>query len=69
MIVLNMEKGQEAYSMVLGRAWLKLPKAQHDWGNNTLTITSKDKEMILNTTMTIRLNLAQHPRQLDDGYD
>jgi hypothetical protein len=39
-IVLNVENGVEAYSILLGHPWLKLAKAHHNWGDNTLTITS-----------------------------
>jgi hypothetical protein len=39
-MVLNMENGIEAYSMLLGRLWLKQAKVHHSWGDNTFTITS-----------------------------
>jgi len=42
-IVLNMENGIEAYSMLLGRPWLKQGKMHHNWGDNTITITSRDR--------------------------
>jgi hypothetical protein len=29
---LNMENGLEAYSMLLGRSWLKQTKKNHNWG-------------------------------------
>jgi hypothetical protein len=29
---LNMENGLEAYSMLLGRSWLKQTKTNHNWG-------------------------------------
>ncbi len=38
-IVLNMDNGIEAYSMLFGRPWLKHVKAHHNWGVTTLTIT------------------------------
>jgi hypothetical protein len=42
-IMLNMENGVEAYSMLLGRPWLKLVKAHHKWGDSTqLAITSRE---------------------------
>jgi hypothetical protein len=31
---LNMENGLEAYSMLLGRSWLKQTKENHNWGDN-----------------------------------
>ncbi len=36
-----MEEG-EAYSMLLGRPWLKQARTTHDWGNNNLIITSRN---------------------------
>jgi hypothetical protein len=47
--MLNMENGVEAYSMLLGRSWLKLAKAHHNWGDNTLTITSNEQTTTLST--------------------
>jgi hypothetical protein len=38
-IVLNMDNGVEAYSMLLGLPWLKLAKIHHNWGDSTLIIT------------------------------
>jgi hypothetical protein len=37
----NMENGTKTYSMLLGRAWLKQAKINHNRGDNTLTIISK----------------------------
>jgi hypothetical protein len=63
-----MEQGYKVYSM-LGRPWLKQVRAHHDWGNNTLTITSKGREVTLNTIKHVKLSLTQQPKHLDDGYD
>jgi hypothetical protein len=41
-IVLNMENGVEVYSMLLGRPWLKQPKAHHNWDDNTFIVTSRE---------------------------
>jgi hypothetical protein len=38
-----MEDTPKAYSMLLGRAWLKQAKTHHDLGNNTLTIIANTK--------------------------
>ncbi len=38
--VSKIENGVEAYSMLLGRPWLKQAKAHHNWGDNTLIIIS-----------------------------
>jgi hypothetical protein len=54
MIMLNMEQGQEAYFMLLSRPWLKQARAHHDWGNNTLTITSKGREVTLSTIKCVK---------------
>lgn len=51
-----MEKGKEAYSMLFGRPWLKQTKATHDWDNNALIITSRDKEITFTTIKKIMLN-------------
>jgi hypothetical protein len=64
-----MEEGNEAYSMLLGRPWLKQVKATHDWGSNTLTITSIDRKITFNTNKKIKLNPSQQPKHLDDGYE
>jgi hypothetical protein len=37
-IVLKMENGVEAHSMLLGRPWLKQTKVHHNWGDCTFTI-------------------------------
>jgi hypothetical protein len=41
-IMLNMENGVEAYSMLLGQPWLKLARVHHNWGDSTFTITSRE---------------------------
>lgn len=41
MTTLNMENKIEAYSMLLGRLWLKQTKTRHNWGDSTLTIFLK----------------------------
>jgi hypothetical protein len=45
--MLQMENIPEAYSMILGRPWLKQAKVHHDWGNNTLTIIVNTKIVTL----------------------
>jgi hypothetical protein len=55
--------------MLLGRPWLKQARAHHDWGNNTLTITSKGREVTLSTINCVKLSPTQQPKPLDDGYD
>jgi hypothetical protein len=37
-VVLNMENGMEAYSMLLGWPWLKLAKIHHNWDDSTFII-------------------------------
>jgi hypothetical protein len=64
-----MEEGNEGYSMLLKRLWLKQVKVTHDRGNNTLTITSRDREITFNTIKNIKLNPSQQPKHLDDGYE
>lgn len=64
-----MEDGNEAYSMLLGRPWLKQVKATHDRGSNTLTITSRDRKITFNTNKKIKFNPSQQPKHLDDGYE
>jgi hypothetical protein len=48
-IVLNMENGVEAYSMLLGWPWLKLTRDHHNWGESTLIITSRERNVTLST--------------------
>ncbi len=51
--VLNMENGTKIYSMLLGRPWLKQVKANHNWGDNTLTITTRKRTMTVCTIKKI----------------
>jgi hypothetical protein len=44
-----MEDTTKAYSMFLGKLWLKRAKVHHDWGNNTLIIIVYTKTMTLST--------------------
>ena len=37
----------EAYNMLLGRPWLKVAEAVHDWTTNTITLKSKGRKMVL----------------------
>jgi hypothetical protein len=55
--------------MLLGRPWFKQARAHHDWGNNTFTITSKGREVTLNTIKCVKLSPTQQPKHLDDVYD
>ncbi len=48
-IVLNMENGMEAYSMLLEWPWLKLAGAHHNQGDRTFTITSSEQNVMLST--------------------
>jgi hypothetical protein len=64
-----MEEGNEAYSMLLGRPWLKQVKVTHGQGNNTLIITSRDRKITFSTIKKIKLNPSQQPKHLDDGHD
>ncbi len=50
-----MEKWTKAYSMLLGRPWLKQTKAHHDWGNNTITITPEHRTMIHSTIKHVNI--------------
>jgi hypothetical protein len=52
--ILIMEEGKEVYSMLLGRPWLKQTKATHNWGNNALIITSRNKEITFITIKKIK---------------
>jgi hypothetical protein len=64
-----MEEGNEAYSMLLGRPWLKQVKVTHDRGSNALTIISIDRKITFSTIKKIKLNPSQQPKHLDDGHD
>jgi len=54
-IILNLDNGFEAYSMHLGRPWLKQIKAHHNWGDNTFTITS----VTLSTIKLVNIKSSQ----------
>jgi hypothetical protein len=64
-----MEYIRKAYSMLLGKPWLRQTKAHHDWGNNTLTIIVDIIIMTLNTKKRIMVHPSQRPCNLDDTYD
>lgn len=38
-----------SYGMLLGRPWLRVANALHDWKHNTLTVRSKGRSVVLNT--------------------
>jgi hypothetical protein len=58
-----MENTPKAYSMILGRPWLKL------WGNNILIIIANTKTMTLSINKRIMVHPSQRPCNLDDIYD
>ena len=39
----------DAYSMLLGRPWLKIAEVVHDWTTNTITLKSKGEKVVLST--------------------
>jgi len=43
--ILNVENGIEAYSMLLGRPWLKQVKIHHNWGDGTLVPIFKKHQL------------------------
>jgi hypothetical protein len=64
-----MENGMEAYSMLLGRPWLKLARAHHNWGDNTFIIISRKQIVTLSTIKRININSSLQPKNLDDEFD
>ncbi len=54
-IMLNMENELETYSMFLGRPWFKPSKANHNWGDNTLSIIVGKRTMTICTIKKIIL--------------
>lgn len=64
-----MENGVENYSMLLGRPWLKQAKTYHSWVDNTLTIISKERIVIVNTIKKIPLRPSERLKYVHDGYD
>jgi hypothetical protein len=64
-----MENGTKTYLMLLGRPWLKQAKANHNWGDNTLTITTGERTVTVNTSKKIVLKPSERPKYVDDGYD
>jgi hypothetical protein len=59
----------KAYSMLLGRPWVKQAKVHHDWGNNILRIIIDTKTMTLSTKKQIMVHPSQKPCNLNDIYD
>jgi hypothetical protein len=49
------------YSMFLGRPWLKQAKANHNWGDSTLTITAREKIMAMSIIKKIFLKPLERP--------
>jgi hypothetical protein len=66
---LNIDNGVEVYSMLLGWPWLKLARAHHNWGDNTLTITSRERNVTLCTIKQMSINSSLWPKNLDDEFD
>jgi hypothetical protein len=60
-----MENGIEAYSMLLGRPWLKQAKAYHKWGDSVLTIILGERTVIVNTIKKIPLKPSKRPKYVD----
>jgi hypothetical protein len=54
-----MENGVEAYSMFLGRPWLKQAKAHHNWGDSTLTIILENIIVTLNIIKHMNIKSSQ----------
>jgi hypothetical protein len=50
-----MENELETYSMFLGRPWFKPSKANHNWGDNTLSIIVGKRTMTICTIKKIIL--------------
>jgi hypothetical protein len=70
-IVLNMENGIKAYSMFLGRSWVKHTKVHDNCGSNILTITLRDIMVTLSTVIKC-VNVKssfQWPKNLDNEFD
>jgi len=58
-IILKMENEVETYSMLVGRPWLKQANVHHNWGDNTLTIISENKIMMLNMIKHVNIKSSQ----------
>ncbi len=67
--MLNMENGTKTYSIFLGRPWLKHAKVNHNWGDNSFTITIGKRTVTVSTIMKITLKPSERPKYVDDGYD
>ena len=50
-------------SMLLGRPWLKIAEAIHDWNTNTITLRSKGKKVVL-ITNSKKVEETQKPELL-----
>ncbi len=54
----------EAYSMLLGRPWLKLAKVHHNWGDSTFIITLGEGIVMLSTMKRININSSLQLKNL-----
>ncbi len=55
--------------MLIGRPWLKQRKTHHNWGDNTLTISSKNRTVMLSTIKHVNIKSSQWPKNLDNEFD
>ncbi len=69
MTMLNMGNKTKTYSILLGRPWLKQTKANHNWVDNTLAFTIRERIVAASTIKKIPLKPLERPKYVDDGYD
>ena len=50
---MKMEELDPAYSLLLGRPWLRDAKVTHDWGNNMITIHGNGKQVTISVTKSL----------------
>ena len=47
----------DSYGMLLGRPWLRVANALHDWQLNTVTLRSRGKSAVLQTNSNTKLEM------------
>ena len=61
-VVLRMDEGDNPYSLLVGRPWLRAAKVKQDWGSQKITIRKGKKKVKVNMIPTVKL--PKHARAL-----
>lgn len=67
-VVVPLEK--KAYDAILGRGWLIMAKANHNWKKNTLSIESEGSKYVIDLrNQAVSEELASSDSDSDDSHD